>query len=99
MTLNKKLRPIAYLALKEHHASASQAFDSLKKEAQTNYPKKLWGGTIAVCELRHEINKPRNIKNRNNILDALNDNECVWYEERDWYMFIGKSFDKYFVRE
>tara|TARA_R110002153_G_scaffold215624_1_gene368236 strand:+ start:28 stop:297 length:270 start_codon:yes stop_codon:yes gene_type:complete len=80
---------INYTASKNQYASAREAYQSLREEAQYEYGHDPYSGTIATCTLEGRISQPKDDDAYDEALENIDKGECVYYETDTHYIFIG----------
>ena len=81
--------PIHYTVKKEIYKNPVKAYKELVEEALYEYGHDPYSGTIANCELRGKINKPKDDEAYEEKLDKIHKRDCWYYEDDEHYHFIG----------
>lgn len=81
--------PIHYTVKKETYKDPVQAYRELVDEALYEYGHDPYSGTIATCELQGKISKPKDDEAFDKQLDAIHKRDCWYYEDDEYYHFIG----------
>ena len=74
---------------KKRFKTAREAFGQAVEDAIDESGHDAYNGTISTCDLVGKINEPKNDEEYDLKLDEVGKRECVVYETKDNFVFIG----------